>query len=282
MDFVIVPVWRRAGFAAACLQGLRDAMLPDTRVLVSVDFDFCDDVLDVVKVFEDSLPGQVAVAVRDVDYPTGSYNVLTAMKEALEHVSSNDLVHVLEEDVLVGRGYFGYHQSAHRLVPNAYSVSACENIFLPDDAQAPDKPHAVYLSGAFQVWGSSYRPHRVESILKRLKPNYFPEMQAAMVAEFGEANTLRTGPLYDGVMANDMAATGAPGVFPFVPRAYHAGFEGVSYGNKALPGTTAEQAHQILRMSGDELKALCTLPGARFRPIDLNANLGEVTAVEAW
>lgn len=276
MDYVIVPLWRRAGFAEACLRRLGLAMDGGVRVLVSVDCGHNEETLAVAERFVRERPGRAALAVRDVDYPTGSYNVFTAMREALDWVGPDDLVHVLEEDILIGRAYFAYHRHAHHLTPDAYSVSGCENIFLEDHVQVPDFHDAVYLSGAFQVWGSSYRPDRIGKILSRLRPGYFEDMGKAVAAEFGEDNMLRTGALYDGVMANDMAQQGLHVTFPFTPRAYHAGFEGLSYGDEALAGPADEQADAILAMSGEELKARCTLPGARFRPVDLERPLGGV------
>lgn len=252
------------------------------RVMISVDCGHDEDTLGVAKRFEYENPGRAALTVREIDYPTGSYNVFSAMGEALEWVGPDDTVHVLEEDIMIGIGYFGFHRDTHRLAPEAYSVSACENIFLPDHVRAPDRPDAVYLSGAFQVWGSSYRPERVAKILKRLRPGYYDDMGKAVAAEFGEANMLRTGALYDGVMANDLAQQMLHVAFPFTPRAYHAGFEGLSYGDMALTGPAEEQADQILAMSGDELKARCTLPGARFRPVDLDRNPGPVKRVTAF
>lgn len=279
MDYVIVPLWRRAGFAEACLRRLARAMDGGVRVMVSVDCGHDEETLSVAKKFVYEQPGRAQLVVRDIDYPSGSYNVFTAMGESLDWVGPEDIVHVLEEDILIGRGYFDFHRSAHQITPGAYSVSACENIFLADDVRVPNRPDAVYLSGAFQVWGSSYRPQRIEKILKRLRPGYFDDMGKAMTEEFGEANMLRTGALYDGVMANDLAQQKLHVTFPFTPRAYHAGFEGLSYGDMALTGPADEQADAILAMSGDELKARCTLPGARFRPIDLETRLMPVKRV---
>lgn len=279
MDLVIVPLWRRAGFAEACLRRLARAMDGGVRIMVSVDCGHDEDTLTVAKRFAHEHPGRAVLTVREIDYPSGSYNVFSAMTEALEWTGPDDLIHVLEEDILVGADYFTYHRTAHTLAPTAYSVSGCENIFLPDDWKLPQRADAVYLSGAFQVWGSSYRPSRVEKILRRLRPTYFPAMWDATVEEFGEENTRRTGPLYDGIMANDMAQQGLHVAFPFAPRAYHAGFEGLSYGDMALTGTAEEQADQILTMNGEELAARCTLPGARFRPIDLDRKWGPVSRV---
>lgn len=279
MDLVIVPLWRRAGFAQACLRRLSLAMDGGVRVMVSVDCGHDEDTLTVAKSFVHEHPGRAVLTIREIDYPSGSYNVFSALTEALEWTGPDDLIHILEEDIPVGADYFTYHRRAHALAPGAYAVSGCENIFLPDDWVLPQQADAVYLSGAFQVWGSSYRPQRVERILRRLRPTYFSAMWDAMVEEFGEENTRRTGPLYDGVMANDMAQSRQHMVFPFAPRAYHAGFEGLSYGDMTLTGTPEEQADAILGMSGEELKARCTLQGARFRPIDLDRKRGPVVRV---
>jgi len=281
-DIVVVPVWQRAGFTEACLVRLSMAMDDDVRVIVAVDCGYSEGSMQAARRFAYAFEDQTVIAVRDVDYPTGSYNVFTGMREALEKAAEGDLIHVLEEDILVGRDYFAYHRQARRLVPDAYSISACENIFLPDHVRLPSWHDSVYLSGAFQVWGSSYTPQRVEGILTRLRPNYFPEMHAAMVEEFGEENALRTGPLYDGVMANDIAQSGSYMAFPYAPRAYHAGFEGVSYGGSGLPsltGTPRQQARAILGMSEAELTARSTLPGARFRTVDLDGRREGITKI---
>ncbi len=252
------------------------------RVLISVDHGHDADTLGVAEKFVREHPGRAQLVVRTQDYPSGSFNVFTAMREALDWTGPDDTVHILEEDILIGLGFFAFHRSAHRLAPEAYSVSACENIFLPDEARAPDRPGAVYLSGAFQVWGSSYRPQRVQEILRRLRPGYFSDMGTAVAEEFGKENMLRTGALYDGVMANDLARRGMHVAFPFTPRAYHAGFGGLSYGETALTGPPEAQADAILGMSDGELKSRCILPGARFRTIDLSRNPGPVTSVRPF
>jgi hypothetical protein len=283
MDFVVVPLWRRAGFAEACLRRLALAMDGGVRVLLSLDCGHDKETLAVAERFMQERPGRVSLAVRDIDYPSGSYNVFSGMREALDWTGPDDLVHVLEEDIVIGLDYFTYHRTAHALLPEIYSVSACENIFQPDHWVLPQEPDAVYMSGAFQVWGSSYRRSRVEKILARLRPQYFRDMHGAMVEEFGEENTARTGSLYDGVMANDIASQrGMCMAFPLMPRAYHAGFEGLSYGPGAdvLTGTPEEQADRILAMTGEELKALSTLPGARFRTVDLDVTLGPVRTLK--
>src|ERR1044072_9001768 len=137
VDYVIVPLWRRAGFAAACLRRLARAMDGGVRVMLSVACGHDEETLAVAKEFEYAHPGRAVLKVRDIDYPSGSYNVFTTMQEALNWVGPDDLVHVLEEDILIGVGYFGFHRDTHKLAPGAYSVSACENIFLADDVRVP-------------------------------------------------------------------------------------------------------------------------------------------------
>jgi hypothetical protein len=280
MDIVIVPLWQRAGFTEACLIRLAKAMDSDVRVRFCLDFGFTKDVEKAADQFARKFPG-TEITARDVDYPTGSYNVLTGMAEGLKVSSPGDRIHVLEEDILIGPDFFDFHRRAHALVPDAYSVSGCMNSFLTRETKPRPVQDAIYQSGAFQVWGSSYRPERVEQILTRLRPEYFEDMHNACVKEFGEASALRTGPLYDGVMAMNLAESGKAVVFPYAARAYHAGFEGLSFKGQgpAVTGTPKQQAAQILKMNEEELSGRSTYPNAWFPTVDLDAKRAPVTRV---
>lgn len=280
MDIVIVPLWQRAGFTEACLARLAKAMDDEVRVRICLDYGFGKDVEKAARQFASKFPG-TEITARETDYPTGSYNVLTGMAEGLKVSSSEDRIHVLEEDILIGTDFFDFHRRAHKLVPDAYSVSACTNSFLTRATKPKPVQDAVYLSGAFQVWGSSYRPEQVEQILSRVRPDYFADMHNACVAEFGEPSALRTGPLYDGVMAMNLAELGKHVVFPYAARAYHAGFEGLSFGGQgpAVTGTPKQQAKQILAMGEEELSGRSTYPNAWFPVVDLDAQRAPVTRV---
>jgi hypothetical protein len=280
MDIVVVPVWQRAGFTEACLTRLAKAMDDQVKVRFCLDFGFSQDVEKAVRQFASKFPG-TEITTREVDYPTGTFNVLSGMAEALKVASADDRIHVLEEDILIGTDFFDFHRRAHALVPDAYSVSGCTNSFLTRETNPKPVQDALYLSGAFQVWGSSYRPEQVEQILTRVRPDYFADMHNACVAEFGEASALRTGPLYDGVMAMNLAELGKHVVFPYAARAYHAGFEGLSFKGQgpAVTGTPKQQAKQILAMNEDELSGRSTYPNAWFPTVNLDAKRAPVTRV---
>lgn len=279
-DIVVVPLWTRAGFTEACLTRLAKAMDGHVTVHLCLDHGHSADVEKVARKFAEKHPG-TRVTVRDEDYPTGSYNVLSGMREALEEAGPDDLVHVLEEDILIGADFFDFHRRAHALVPDAYSVSACTNSFLTRETNPEPVEDAVYLSGAFQVWGSSYRPEQVEQILSRVRPEYFADMYQACIDEFGQASTDRTGPLYDGVMAMNLAELRGHVVFPYAARAYHAGFDGISFKGQGpeLTGTAKQQARQILAMGEEELSSRSTYPNAWFPVVDLDARRSPVARV---
>lgn len=280
MDIVVVPLWQRAGFTEACLTRLAKAMDDQVKVRFCLDFGFSKDVEKAARQFASKFPG-TEITAREVDYPTGTFNVLSGMAEALKVSSADDRIHVLEEDILIGTDFFDFHRRAHKLAPDAYSVSGCTNSFLTRETNPRPVQDAVYLSGAFQVWGSSYRPEQVEQILSRVRPDYFEDMHGACVAEFGEASALRTGPLYDGVMAMNLAELGKHVVFPYAARAYHAGFEGLSFKGQgpAVTGTPKQQAKQILAMNEEELSGRSTYPNAWFPIVDLDAERAPVTRV---
>lgn len=281
MDLVIVTLWQRAGFTEACLSRLAKAMDSSVKVRLCLDFGFSPDVLKAAEAFAKRFPEQTEIFTRDEDYPTGSFNVLTGMADALHVSEPDDLIYVLEEDILIGKDFFDFHRRAHKLVPDAYGVSGCTNSFLTRETNPKPVQDAVYLSGAFQVWGSSYRPDQVRQILSRLQVDYFENMHEACIREFGEASALRTGPLYDGVMAMNLAELRKSMVFPYAARGYHAGFEGLSFKGQgpAVTGTPKQQAKQILAMGEDELSGRSTYPNAWFPVVDLDATRAPVTRV---
>lgn len=280
MDLVVVPLWQRAGFTEACLLRLAKAMDSSVQVRLCLDFGFSADVLKAAEAFAKKFP-KTEIFKREEDYPTGSYNVLKGMAEALHVSQPGDLIHVLEEDVLIGKDFFDFHRRAHALVPDAYGVSACTNSFLTRETNPEPIQDAVYRSGAFQVWGSSYRPAQVRQILTRLQADYFENMREACIREFGEPSALRTGALYDGVMAMNLAEVEGAMVFPYAARGYHAGFDGISFKGQgpAVTGTPKRQAKQILAMGEKELSSRSTYPDAWFPVVDLDAVRAPVTRV---
>ena len=88
MDIVVVPLWQRAGFTEACLTRLAKAMDDQVKVRFCLDFGFSKDVEKAARQFASKFPGTEIIA-REVDYPTGTFNVLSGMAEAL-NVSSTD------------------------------------------------------------------------------------------------------------------------------------------------------------------------------------------------
>lgn len=277
-DIVVVPLWKRAEFAEACLSRLTKAMDGDVRVRFCLDTGFSPDVQLAARQFSSKHQG-TSTTIQTEDYPTGSYNVFTGLREALEGSESGDRIHILEEDIFIAHDYFTFHRGAHAAAPDAYSVSACQNLFLTRETKPSPIQDAVYRSGAYQVWGSSYRPEVVEQILSRVKPDYFTDMGGAFEREFSPDRDHVTGSLYDGVMAMNMSQIGGYTAFPFAPRAYHAGFEGVSYKGKgpALKGTPKQRAKMILAMTEKELEARSDFPNAWFPVVDLDAHRQPVT-----
>jgi hypothetical protein len=137
-------------FLWACLQRLQKVDRPDLRYLVALDRGHSYDVAGVANQFRKRLgASRVTVSPRRHSYKGNSHNVLESYRDAvLKRGVEPALVHLVEEDILVGAGYFDFHDQAHALHPDAFAVSACRNQQYPIGTEPPQDPTTVYRRGA--------------------------------------------------------------------------------------------------------------------------------------
>jgi hypothetical protein len=177
MQVVIVPAWRRPEFLWACLQRLLVADREDLRYLLALDRGHTHETARIASVFRKRLGvNRVDTSVRRHAYKGNSYNVLEAYREAANRPSSSarvELVHLIEEDILIGADYFDYHDRAHALTPDTFAVTACRNQKYPPGVEPPADPEAVYRYPHCQSLGLSFRPDMVRSFLRHATRGYY-------------------------------------------------------------------------------------------------------------
>lgn len=251
MEVVIVPAWRRPDFLKACLSRLlaADDGVPHYRI--TLDRGHTPDVVPVAAWFAKRLGARVRTVRRSHQYRGNSYNVLTSYREALrEHAS---LVHLVEEDVLVGADYFGFHRRAHELAPDAFAVSACRNQQYPLGEDPPAVENALYLHRSYQSIGVSFKPRRLEAVLPHLTPGYFGRPVTYCASRFPHSVINPNHAEQDGLLHRLMEADGTATAYPAVPRAYHVGFTGYHRKGELPTGSIDQRAQAILAMSAEEL-----------------------------
>jgi hypothetical protein len=269
-EIVIVPAWRRPEFLKACLTRLlrADDGAPEYWICLDRGYDPAVETVADWFVSQEEVAGRVRVGRREHRFHGNSYNVLSGYREALAERAT--LVHLVEEDVLVGADYFTFHREAHALAPEAFSVSACRNQFFPVGTEPEPDESALYLHGSYQSIGVSLKAARLRAVMPHVSVRYFSQMVAYCARHFPHSALNRGHTEQDGLLNRVREALRLHTAYAAVPRAYHVGFSGYNRAGEMPPGTLDERAAAILAMSAEELNARAhSYPDHTTIPLDV-------------
>ena len=266
-EIVIVPAWRRPEFLHAALTRLAVADDGAPEFWICLDRGHSDEVAAVAHWFRAILPGRVRIGIREHAYRGNSYNVLTSFHNAVDEGA--DLVHLVEEDILVGADYFDFHRRAHELAPDAFSVSACRNQYYPLGVAPPYDETGIYLHPSYQSIGVSLKAYRLRQALRYATPQYFAAQVQFCARNFPHSRINRSHAEQDGLLHRVLEKQGSATAYASVPRAYHVGFVGYHRNGEMPPGDVGERSAAILAMDADELnRRAASYPDHNTVPLD--------------
>lgn len=284
---VIVPAWQRPEFLRACLYRLSVADRPHIHYLISLDRGYTPGVAQVADNFRASITGGLhrVTVLRRTRHPHrgNSYNVLEAYRRA--HAMAPSLIHLVEEDIFVGADYFEYHEDAHRMHPHAFCVSAVRNQAWPPGTEPPVDDTAVYAHTSYQSLGVSFRPDTVRQFLPHAKPAYYRDGGRYLRSVFPHSSIPAGHSEQDGLINRVREQQGAATIYPWSPRAYHAGYFGYNrrghWNGPGADGSIDERADALLRMSAEQLNVRARhYPD--FTTIDLDQQRERVSRTVPW
>lgn len=247
---VLVPAWRRPDMLHACLTRLEAAAAPGVTVVVSLDRDSDSRCRTVAEGFSRRIPSIYLREMHRHPFRGNSYNILSGLRDCLK--LNGDLIHIVEDDILVSRGYFPFHEAMHRAAPQAFAVSACrnQNLITP-------RTEAAYLHASYQSLGVSLRPDIVDRILAHEAPEYYSDMVGYCRRTFPSTLIPAGHAEQDGLVNRVRESGGGRTAYSVRPRAFHAGFHGYNRpGTQLTGGTVEERAARILTMSSEEMNTL--------------------------
>lgn len=273
MELVLVPLWKRPGFARACLKRLSVAAARyDGNLMFRLLLDEGHSPLVEKEAISFATNEDVFadVTVRPKRYGRGnSYNIMSALADAAAGPWSR--VHIVEEDIFVSDAYFDFHRQAHALAGDqVFAVSACRN--QNQATPEPDQPDlrwwryrtveeipdahwdAVWKHASYQSLGVSLPMDSVRAVVPHVTDKYFFDPVGYCRKYFPGSEIPAPHAEQDGVLNRLRERSKRETVYPVAPRAYHAGFTGYNRsGIVDLEGSPAEQAESLLRMSAAEL-----------------------------
>lgn len=278
-ELVIVTAWKRPEFLSAALRRLLAADDGQQRYWISLDRSHARECAMVAVEFTRRLHGRATIRRRAHRYKGNSYNVLKSYREAVS--VAPDLVHLVEEDVFVGTDYFDFHRQAHRLAPDAFAVSACRNQQFPPDVNPPDEQDAIYTNVSYQSLGVSFRLEPLAQVVQHAQHSYWSRPVQYCRQQWPNSAINPNNAEQDGLIHRMIEASGRPTMYPFSPRAYHAGFVGYHRKGAMPAGSIEQRAATLLRMTTADLNA-----AAHSYPdhvaVDLDAHRKPVDRVAVW
>jgi hypothetical protein len=249
----------------ACLTRLSKAATDDVRVIVSLDRMGTYDCRQVAESFSSSFSDIYLRVMNYHQFHGNSYNVLSGIKDALK--VGGDLIHVVEDDIMVSLGYFAFHEAAHSAAPDTFAVSACKNQNLSGEAPAP-----VYRHPSYQSLGVSFRLDVAERIVRHDLPLYYGDMVNYCRRNFPGSVIPPGHAEQDGLINRIRESSGGVTVYTTQPRAFHAGFYGYNRTGTKLGGSIERRSVKILSMTTEEMNAMAGLM-KDHEVIDLDENL---------
>jgi hypothetical protein len=186
---------------------------------------------------------------RQHHYHGNSLNVLDGFTRAVK--AGADRIHLIEEDIFICEGYFDFHTQAWALDPTAFFVTACYNQNDPNRVRGGDRA-LVMRYKAYQSLGVSLSRASAKKVLVHAVPDYFGNMEKYLREKLPGYDW---GTEQDGLIQRIIAKENGYGIYPQVPRAFHAGFHGYNRtGNGLSPNLTIEQrAAMLLTMTEEEM-----------------------------
>lgn len=249
----------------ACLTRLSMAATPDVTVVVSLDRKGTLECRQVAESFSKSFRDMYLRVMNHHQFHGNSFNVLSGVKDALK--VGGDLIHVVEDDIMVSLGYFTYHEAAHEAAPEVFAVSACKN----QNLQGP-APAAAYRHPSYQSLGVSFRPETAERATEHDRPLYYGDMTAYCRRVWPGSRIPPGHAEQDGVFNRVRESLDGVTVYPELPRAFHAGFYGYNRPGRKLGGSIARRSEKILSMTTAEMNDMAGLM-KDHEVIDLDENL---------
>lgn len=256
---VLIPCWQRPEWLSICLERIEAARgWQDYHYLLLPDRKACADTLAICEAWQ--APSKAVRINERHSYHGNSHNLLTGYMLALEWLITNNggLCHMIEDDIWISGGYFEFHEKAWEIDPSAFYVTACRNQMADDqEGSAAD----VYRFPWYQSLGVSMRMSSLAMLRPHVNHAYFRNMgsycQKFLPTGLGGGCSEQ-----DGLMCRIIQRENLHGIYPCVPRAYHAGFMGYNRPAKRLDGSLqlADRITQLRAMTEDEMNQRASNP----------------------
>ena len=244
-DVVLIPCWRRPEFLWHCLRNLSlSEGIAGLQVIIRPDTGYDPENLEVAREFSDRLPHlQIAFPV-PCPYRRAkqSANVLLGYLHAA--ASARQLVYLVEEDIMVARDFFTWHQAVHAAAGNLFCSIAVKNPNRKHELSG--NPEGYYLShGDYCSYGVCFdRNVLLQQVAPHVNLPYMRNPKRYLRTRFPASRISLGFVEQDGLLRRIQEQLNQSIAYPCLPRAFDAGFYGYNRPG-GVAGSLASRVQQL-------------------------------------
>jgi glycosyltransferase involved in cell wall biosynthesis len=246
MNLIVIPCFRRPEFLAICLEEIAKAENSNQYYyLFCADEGYDPTIRDVLKNFP--LKWKFS-ELRDKIDIGNNQNVLEGLRWGFLCAlnSGASTVHLIEEDVIISKDYFTFHEEAQKRFENNLAIFA---IIGSTSQQATD----LYFdpkysdSSRYQGIGVSFNLKNLNKVIRHCNNFYYEDPQNYLRATFPSSkyplNLYTQDRLIDRIIERNNMHCIYPGLYPAVAK--HCGYYGMNHSGCELQGTLEQKINQF-------------------------------------
>lgn len=243
----LIPAHSRPEMLYHCLRNIRQGTYYPGEILVRLDTGWDREIRDVLAMFMD-LPITVKEAPRHAFSPMTkqSANVLGGLIELARAGEPNDIIHLVEDDVMLAHDHIQFSLHAHQ-AREAFAVITSWNCNGGVTLDTDPALGVYYTRGDYRGIGASFRARVIlEHITPRVTQDYLRNPKGYIRATFVPDPFGGAWCEQDGLIRRIQMQHGMPPIaYALSPRSYHAGFYGKNRGGKRPTGTLTQRIDKL-------------------------------------
>lgn len=242
-SIVIIPCFNRPEFLTLCLERIRSAYgFQNHTYLFAIDFGYNRKIDDVITDFVQYAEVERLYTERtSLAITKQSFNLLNAYRCAYRFGA--ETVFMIEEDVLIAKDFFQWHNLVHEQQPNIFcSIATANNN--RKILTSGERDEYYITTGDYQSLGVCFKRKMLELILPHFNSEYLNNPFRYVRTKFRLSSIGESFCEQDGLIRRIEEKEKIGIAFPFQARAYHAGFFGKNRGQQ-LYGSYEKRLEEI-------------------------------------
>ena len=244
---VVLTAFGRPEMLWHCLSRIDKADKPDgLRLTFRLDHGYDREIHDVLGMFA-HLPADVSIAPKHPFHPSTkqSANVLGGLYQAARLTDPDSIVHLIEDDVMIGPDHFTFSDKAHR-DGEFFCVTTSTNC---NGGEETDEPAlGVKVShGTYRGIGTSFRAGAImDFIAPHIRPDYYLNPRQYIRKTFVPDPFGGSWTEQDGLIRRIQMQEGMPPIaYAITPKSFHAGYYGKNRNGRRPTGTLAQRIDKL-------------------------------------